>query len=108
MGYCDDAGVRRFKTSQFGWTFSQESTRKKTNSKSYFGCKWNYGAPIQWFYKKKKKVTWVISPLSLVELWANGRGPSCGDVENTASGCKWMITVRRPCFTVLENSYSIV
>ena len=60
------------------------------------------------FTKKKKKVTWVISPLSLVELWANGRGPSCGDVENTASGCKWMITVRRPCFTVLENSYSIV
>lgn len=49
----------------------------------------------------QEKVTWVISPLSLVELWANGTGPSArGDVENTASGCK--------VFTVLENSYCVM
>ena len=31
-----------------------------------------------------------------MELWANARGPSAGgDVENTASGCKWMIAVNK-------------
>ena len=48
--------------------------------KPYFGCKWNYGAPITWLYKEK--VTLIISPLSLLKLWANARGPSArGDVD---------------------------